>query len=201
MKHFISFPNSKAPVSWHYLLHNFFFLFSPDTKRIFGRAEEPLHGGNQKITRSEDQIRSREQKTEVTSHRPQGVGFLIQNCRTLHEPVCTIQTKGRDLNQESKWWPTSSAQAPNSQKPKYSQNTTSRGDYVRHTHVSPLATRHSSNPHNYASKGAGKYSLISLLTLSLSPALSFAFYFYLYQVKFHLKFISSEWKSIVYCTR
>ncbi|PIK58265.1 hypothetical protein BSL78_04852, partial [Apostichopus japonicus] len=126
----------------------------PDTKRIFGRAEEPLHGGNQKVTRSEDQIRSREQKTEVTSLRPQGVGFLIQNCRTLQEPVCTIQTKGRDLNQESKWWPTSSAQAPNSQKPKYSQNTTSRGDYVRHTHLSPLATRHSSNPHNYASKGA-----------------------------------------------
>lgn len=140
-------------------------IFSPDTRRIFGRLEEPGHTQEtyHSVTGFRDQSRSKAEQIKEDSHdKPQNVSFLLQNCRTLNEPICNVSTKEKtNLNNESVWWPKSSPQETTVAKTKYNKHTTSREDYIEHSQPSPRITRHSSNPQRYASEGVGMYNKIA----------------------------------------
>ncbi|KAJ8044545.1 hypothetical protein HOLleu_07325 [Holothuria leucospilota] len=125
--------------------------FSPDTRRVFGKIE----GGQNFVTQYKSTHSEPAQRRSQNEHlKPQGVGFLLQNCRTLHEPVCNVRTKNvKNSSNDSNWWPSPTSTEEKQKLPKHSCNTTNRGDYIRHNAVPPLATRHSSNPNCYPSRG------------------------------------------------
>lgn len=83
---------------------------------------------------------------------PADVGFLRQDCKVLHEPICHVKTKVNIYGENDKhWWPSRTSEDPH-KVPKYSQNSTNRADYKQWSGITSDG-RHGNNPHKTATSG------------------------------------------------
>lgn len=96
--------------------------------------------------------------TSATRHNnphPEGVGFLMQDVATLHDPICDVKTKVNP--NDAHWWP--SRENPNTNKnPVYTKDTINRSDFKTYKDRPKGQTRHGSNPHTVPAQGPGKSS-------------------------------------------
>jgi hypothetical protein len=89
---------------------------------------------------------------------PAQVGFLLQDCRLMHEPICDVQSQTKATTateadaEADKWWKwtpsrdSTSGGAAARPKPKYSYHSSNRDDYRKPEKPQAGQTRHGSNP-------------------------------------------------------
>jgi len=140
----------------------------PDTKRVFGNYEENLPVAQSHYSNTHSNVLSRKfspVKSRILSParqhnpHPSQVGFLLQDCRLIHEPICDVkpQTKEADADPESKmWWKWQvggDEATPKRTMPKYSYNSSNRDEYRKPERPQLGQTRHGNNPASCASTG------------------------------------------------
>ncbi|XP_054758517.2 uncharacterized protein C2orf73 homolog [Lytechinus pictus] len=130
------------------------------TNRVFGNYDEKntrgmYNGSHYARTFKGEKHPSQPQPrlSSATRHNkphPEGVGFLIQDCATLHDPICDVKTKVNP--NDAHWWP--SRENPNTNKnPVYTKDTISRSDYKTYKNRPQGQTRHGSNPNTMPAHG------------------------------------------------
>ncbi|XP_022086113.1 uncharacterized protein C2orf73 homolog [Acanthaster planci] len=141
----------------------------PDTKRVFGNYEENLPsaqshystihsnvpaGGKFKL--AEPHPRS---PTRQHNPHPSQVGFLLQDCRLLHEPICDVKPRPKAASPDTesnmwwKWRAGSGEETVERSVPKYSYNSTNRDELRKPEKPQQGQTRHGSNPGSHAATG------------------------------------------------
>lgn len=145
-------------------------LRDPDSKRVFGNYEENLPAAQSHYTNTHNNVLPNRKFSPAKSRilsparqhnpHPSQVGFLLQDCRLINEPICDVkpQVKEELMDPESnKWW---KWQSPNGETaparktlPKYSYNSSNRDEYRKPVDPKQGQTRHGNNPNSHTSSG------------------------------------------------
>ena len=165
-------------------VHDYCFLFSPDTFRVISQDAEDTHLkseyeiGNQPSEWRRIWLENSglalpdiyNRKTEVLPHpvpdyrlnkpHPSACGFLRHNVRLLNEPICSVYTEITKDEQQS-WWPSRVSDEPLKVPPKTS-DTIYRADFAFSENTYPKfgSQRHTANPNKEPALGSGKLKLL-----------------------------------------
>ncbi|XP_071963550.1 ciliary microtubule inner protein 6-like [Antedon mediterranea] len=134
--------------------------YNPDTSRIFGNKKaDTQFQSHYSATHTGERKPPLEKRPPSTNRHhkphPEKVGFLEQDCRLLHQPICHVATKIEVKEaEENHWWPSRTSDEP-LKKHEYSYSTTNRSDYgdkQSHRYQQQIS-RHGSNPNSRPANG------------------------------------------------
>ncbi|XP_038073924.1 uncharacterized protein C2orf73 homolog [Patiria miniata] len=140
----------------------------PGTKRVFGNYEENLPAAQSHYSTIHSNVLAGSKfspaKSRILSparlHKPHPsqVGFLLQDCRLMHEPICDVKPQSKAVSADPEgnmWWKwqVGNGEVVKRTPPKYSYHSTNRDQFRTPEKPQLGQTRHGSNPGTYASSG------------------------------------------------